>query len=77
MENKNDTYEPLEELLESTGLKYNYIAEKMGVTYDALLRWRKSPNSLTLDKVVQLGKVTGLGTQAILNVMHEFPYEVK
>ena len=40
------TYEPLDELLESTGMKYSAIAEKSNIDKSYLYRLRKKPSKL-------------------------------
>ena len=68
------TYEPLEEILRNSGLRYKVIAERMGITYDALYRFRHYPNRLTLERIKELEKAIGVEEGTIYDLMKNFAY---
>jgi len=47
----------IEELIEASGLKNEYIAEKVGVDVRTLYKWRKGETMPRLDKAVKLAEV--------------------
>lgn len=68
------TYKPLDDILKESGLRYEAIAKNMGITYNALYRIRLAPNKLTLDRLKELEKATGLEDNSIYDLMKKFNY---
>jgi len=47
----------IDELIEASGLKHEYIAEKIGVSSRTLYSWRKGKTFPRLDKAVELARI--------------------
>jgi len=74
MVKNSKTYQPLDEVIEKSGIKYKVIAERMGVSYDSLRNWRIEPNKLTLERIQELEQVIGAEQGTIYKVMKNFTY---
>lgn len=66
------TYKPLDQILKSSGFRYEAIAENMGITYNALYRIRIAPNKLTVDRIRDLEKAAGLAENRIYDLLKKF-----
>lgn len=70
------TYEPLDALLDSSGLRMEVIAERMGISYDVFYRLRKSPNTISAIRLGRMSKVTGVGLLQLMDVVKNFESEL-
>ena len=50
----------IDEIIENSGLKHGYIADKINVNQRTLYKWRKGDTFPRLDKAVQLADILGV-----------------
>jgi len=74
MESK--TYEPLDELMERTGLKYGYIANELGVSTQRLYDIRVNPRSMSIEQMEKLAQILNVSFMDIYKVQKKFRKEV-
>lgn len=70
------TYKPLDDLLESTGLKYQAIAEKLGISTNYLYRIRTNPTLLDLEYIEGVSDITGSSFMEVYSIVKNFRKEV-
>lgn len=70
------TYEPLDELLESTGMKYSAIAEKSNIDKSYLYRLRKKPSKLDGELILRISKATGIDKNKLFDISYFFATKV-
>ncbi|RAN51498.1 hypothetical protein B8A39_06555 [Dolosigranulum pigrum] len=66
------TFKPLDELIDSTGLKKTAIAEKLNVDISTLYKWRVSPDTMSIDVMERLADVLNLEFYDIYEVAKKF-----
>lgn len=69
------TYQPLDELLDETGLKKKVIAERMGVDYSVFYKWRKNPKSISAIELGELSEATGISFTVLYDTVKKFKVE--
>ena len=57
----------IDELIESSGLKHEFIAKKIGVSSRTLYSWRKGKTFPKLDKAIKLADVLGVEITELYN----------
>lgn len=72
MELTKKTYEPLDNLIESTGLKYTYIAEQLGKDVSTIYKWRLNPKSMDIRQMEDLANVIGVEFYDVYDVVKNF-----
>ena len=70
------TYEPFDELLRSTGMKYAAIAEKAGMKDYTLYRLRQQPSKLDSVAIAKISSATGLDKEKIFKISYFFATKV-
>ncbi|MDO4680302.1 MAG: helix-turn-helix transcriptional regulator [Aerococcus sp.] len=70
------TYPPLDQLINSTGLKLTAIADRLGVDTSTLYKWRVYPNTIGIDEMESLAKITGVSFLDIYKITKKFKQEV-
>jgi transcriptional regulator with XRE-family HTH domain len=75
MQNKK-TYKPLDELLETSGLKMEVIAERMGISYDVFYKLRKRPDTISAIRLGKMSKATGVDFLQLMKVVKKFEEEL-
>ena len=70
------TYKPLDELLEASGMRYEAIAERMGITYDVFYKLRKYPDRISAIRLGQMSEATGIDFLQLMDVVKKFSQEL-
>lgn len=70
------TYEPLDELMERTGLKYGYIANELGISTQRLYDIRVNPRSMSIEQMEMLAQILNVSFMDIYKVQKKFRKEV-
>ncbi|WP_204122050.1 MULTISPECIES: helix-turn-helix transcriptional regulator [Levilactobacillus] len=70
------TYKPLDEKLVSTGLRMNYIADKMGIDISYLYKLRVNPSNISAIQLDKMANATGIDFLVLLSVVKKFNREV-
>lgn len=73
---KKKTYKPLDDLLETSGLKMEVIAKRMGISYDVFYKLRKFPNTISAIRLGTMSKVTGVDFLQLMEVVKKFDEEL-
>lgn len=73
---KKKTYEPFDELLKETGMKYAAIAEKAGMKDYTLYRLRQQPSKLDSATIAKISKATGINEEKIFKLSYFFATKV-
>lgn len=66
------TYEPLDELLDSSGLKYKAIAKKINVPYTTFYKWRINPARIDAVSAANIAEVIGVDLSEVIFVLKNF-----
>lgn len=66
------TYQDLDDLLDSTGLKKKIIAERLGVDYSTFYSWRVKPSMISAVELGELSEVTGIDFNVLFKVVKNF-----
>lgn len=70
------TYKPLEELIEASGLKLDYIAEEMDISRQRLYSIRLNPDTMGINQMEQLALLLNVDFMDIYNIYKKFKKEV-
>ena len=70
------TYKPLDDLLESTGMKYSAIAEKSKIDKSYLYRLRKKPSKLDGELIRSISEATGIDKYKLFEISYFFTIKV-
>ncbi|SJZ89208.1 hypothetical protein SAMN02745116_01753 [Pilibacter termitis] len=70
------THKPLDELLESTGLKYEAIANKIGINIVTLYKWRINPKLISAYNLGLISESTGINFLQLFDVVKNFGNEL-
>lgn len=70
------TYKPLDDLLESTGMKYSAIAAKSNIDKSYLYRLRKKPSKLDVELIKKISDATGIDKRKLFEVSYFFTLKV-
>lgn len=73
---ESKTYFPLDNLLNESGLKYNYIADEMGISRAQLYNMRVDPTVMGIDHMESLAKILGCNFSDIYSIRKKFRKEV-
>ena len=71
MKNKK-TYEPLDDLLNSSGMKYIAIADKISVPYNTFYKWRIDPRRIDAVSAANIADVVGVNLSDVILVIKKF-----
>ena len=71
MKNKK-TYEPLDALLDSSGLKYIAIADKINVPYNTFYKWRINPKRIDAVSAANIADVVGVDLREVIFIIKNF-----
>ena len=66
------TYEPLDELLDSSGMKYKVIAKKINVPYTTFYKWRINPSRIDAVSAANIAEVIGVDLTDVILVLKNF-----
>lgn len=66
------TFKPLDEMIENSGLKLDYIAEKMGITRMRLYQMRVNPISMSFEQMEKLADILGVSTEYVLKIRRDY-----
>ncbi|RQE00529.1 hypothetical protein D6111_08645 [Lactococcus lactis] len=66
------TYEPLDDLLDSSGLKYKVIAKKINVPYTTFYKWRINPSRIDAVSAANIAEVIGVDLTDVIFVLKNF-----
>lgn len=66
------TFQQLDELLDSSGLKYVAIAEKINIPYNTLYKWRVNPSRIDAVSAANLAEVLGIELSEVIIVLKNF-----
>lgn len=66
------TYEPLDELLDSSGLKYIAIAQKINIPYNTFYKWRVNPRKIDAVSAANIADVIGVDLSDVIFVLKNF-----
>lgn len=66
------TFKPLDEMIENSGLKLDYIAEKMGITRMRLYQMRVNPISMNFEQMEKLADILGVSTEYVLKIRRDY-----
>lgn len=66
------TYEPLDELLDSSGMKYKVIAKKINVPYTTFYKWRINPSRIDAVSAANIAEVIGVDLTDVIFVLKNF-----
>lgn len=66
------TYEPLDNLLKSSGMKYIAIAEKINVPYNTFYKWRINPKRIDAISAANIADVLGTELEEVIFVIKKF-----
>ncbi len=69
------TYKPLDEIIDSSGLKKSVIAERLGVDYSTFYHWRVKPSSISAIELGKLSNILGVDFLSLLEVIKKFGEE--
>lgn len=69
------TYNLLDRLISQSGLKYNYIADKMGISRAQLYNMRVNPIVMGIDHMESLAKILGCNFSDIYSIRKKFRKE--
>lgn len=70
------TYKPMDSLIEKSGLKYDKIAERMGISTNYLYKMRANPRRMDVDHIEELSKVLDLDFMSVYEIVKKFKSEV-
>lgn len=70
------TYEPFDDLLQSTGMKFKAIAEKSGMKDYTLYRLRQYPSKLDSGTIAKISRATGINEEKIFKISYFFATKV-
>ncbi|MEB7427879.1 helix-turn-helix domain-containing protein [Enterococcus faecalis] len=70
------TYKPFDQLIESRGLRYDFVAKKMGICPNYLYRLRCNPLRMNIKHMESLASVLGVDFFVIYEVRKNFKNEV-
>lgn len=65
------TFKPLDDMIENSGLKLDYIAEKMGITRMRLYQMRVNPISMSFEQMEKLADILGVSTEYVLKIRRD------
>lgn len=71
------TYEPLDDLMGRTGLKYSYIANELGISTQRLYDIRVNPKSMSIEQMEKLAQILNVSFMDIYKVQKKFRKEVE
>lgn len=66
------TYKPLDELLDTSGLKYSAIAKKINVPYNTFYKWRINPSRIDAVSAANLAEVIQVELIDVILVLKKF-----
>lgn len=66
------TFKPLDDMIENSGLKLDYIAEKMGITRMRLYQMRVNPISMSFEQMEKLADILGVSTEYLLKIRRDY-----
>lgn len=66
------TFKPLDDMIENSGLKLDYIAEKMGITRMRLYQMRVNPISMSFEQMEKLADILGVSTEYVLKIRRDY-----
>lgn len=64
--------ETLDDIIKETGLKYEKIAERMGITANWLWRLRKDPLKMDANTMVKLADALGVSVNRVFEAIKNF-----
>lgn len=70
------TYKPLDKLIESKGLKYSFVANALGISYNNLWRVRVDLRKLTIVQMEKLAELLDVSFLDIYTLQKNFRNEV-
>lgn len=65
-------HETLDDIIQETGLKYEKIAERMGITVNWLWRLRKEPKKMDALDMEKLADALGVGVNRVFEAIKNF-----
>lgn len=76
MKSKEKTYKPLDDLLESSGMKLEQISEKSGIPYSTLYKWRINPRRIKAIELGLIANVTHINLDEYMRILKKFKLEL-
>lgn len=70
------TFEELDNIIESKGLKYDYVAEQMGISRQRLYDIRKDPTTMGIDQMEELAFILNVNFTDIYQIYKNFKQKV-
>lgn len=70
------TYQPLDVLIEQTGLKYGFIAKELGISTQRLYDMRINPRSMGVEQMEKLAHILNVSFMDVYEVQKKFRAEV-
>lgn len=70
------TYEPLDNLIDKSGLKYQFISKELEVTYNYFWRMRVDPRKMNIVQMERLADLLGVRFEDIYHIQKNFREEV-
>lgn len=68
----NKTYQPFDDLLKSSGVRFNHIASEIGVNNSTFYKWRINPKKIDAISAAGIADVTGIELSDIIFVLKNF-----
>ncbi|MHC5375591.1 hypothetical protein ACYSNU_17630 [Enterococcus sp. LJL120] len=69
------TYQPLDDLLDESGLKKKIIAERLGIDYSTFYNWRIKPSVISAVELGELSDITRIDFMRFYKVVKKFSSE--
>lgn len=73
----DETYKPLNELIDSSGFKLNYIADQMGISRIRLYQIRENPNLMSIDQMEKFAEILNVDFSVIHEIRKQYSDEIK
>lgn len=69
------TYKPLDDLIDSSGLKKKAVAEKLDIDYSTFYNWRTNPKLISAVDLGKLSEAIGVEFTTLFKVVKKFDTE--
>lgn len=70
------TYEPIDEIIDNSGLKIEFIAEQMGLSRNRLYQLRVSPDKMNINQMEKFCELVGINFLDLYRIQKKFRNEV-
>lgn len=76
MSKSTKTYQPLDDLIDKSGLKYKVVSERVGIPYNRFWRIRVKPSLLQIDEMEKIADVLNVDFMTVYKINKNFRKEV-